>query len=1379
MGDLQRIQPIFAEALEKEGPGRTAYLDRVCGRDTDLRHELDTLLDAHERAQGFLESPLLATDISMDEPSVSEEPGAVIGRYKLLERIGEGGMAVVYMAEQEHPIRRKVALKIIKLGMDTRQVIARFEAERQALAMMDHPNIAKVLDAGATETGRPYFVMELVTGVSITEYCDENKLSTKDRLALFIQVCHAVQHAHQKGIIHRDIKPSNVMVTMHDGTAVPKVIDFGIAKATNQRLTEKTLFTRYAHLIGTPAYMSPEQAELSDLDVDTRTDIYSLGVLLYELLTGTTPFSEEELRKAGYLEMQRIIREEEPTKPSTKLSTLGETLTDIAKRRNCTPDLLRKAVRGDLDWIVMRALEKERVRRYETANGLALDIQRYLEHEPVLARGPSSTYRLHKFLQRHRFQTLATLGTVVVLGGLAIILSMWGRDRLRLAEAEGLRHESILAQAREHVAKADYAAALESVRSILTSRHVGSEAQLLYASVLVEAQQPDEATTMLEGLLDSRAAIAGAAHSLLARILWESPSRDTKNLEKANEYRQKAEDLLPETAEAYFLRAMTALPIREKLDLLDKALRLDPGHYESYRMRAFTHYASRRYDRMQDDALAMIVLRPRDPLGYSLRGMAWQELGHFSEAVAEYDRALALMPSQDPQYVELNGRRCEALLRMGRYERVLAEAQECLKRAPSAPVLLSQVGCALTALGRYEEAGALARSIAASGGGSADRVALRAMKHVFDTLVTGGRWHPPDSKPGGLAFFYLLEAEEMYQGLSAKAGRLITNCFSPCWSPDGTKVAYAQGLPGYSGVAVYDLESQETTLLTAPGKDPSWSPDGRHIAFVRDAPALRLAELTTGRTRGRTQGYKMGEELWVMKADGSAPRRLAVQAHCPSWSFDSKQVYYHPHYNDRVYAISIDDPRAQPVPVCPHCSKFPATSPLGNYVANVDGGAETAAVLRVVDVATQSCIAEWPTPLVSPTAFWSPDENELSLGGLNGIRARTGLWIYDLTQREGVKVLSGHFGGASWSPDRTRLLIHVGKPYWEVWIADLDPNLPTAESLKPVQTLEEHCLESIEVCTRDLEVIPDSFVDQWTRATSALWIGHPQAPVYLQALDVRLGRPPFRRSALNCGAARRILAHPALRERLGDLAWVLARRAVEQQPSHAGELAPLFESAGQHEHAARLRQIAQADTLRGSCRYEKEPDTYTVVGCGTGIGGSTDEFHFVYKRLEGDGSVTARIESIEEVHPGTKAGVMIRASLDPDAAFAAVLATSRGGVSYQTRQITNRDATADDHVARPEQTALRAPIWIRIEREGDQFSAFYSSEGTSWTPMVWSPQRVSMPHSVYIGLAVTSQDSTKTAEARFSHVTTTGDVSYLGYFGESQDIRLQLPAPDQ
>ncbi len=421
-------EEIYHGALEKPRDQRSSYVRAACGDDSELLARVESLLKIREDGNNFLASPLFI-DLPLTSTLPEERPGETIDKYKLLEKIGEGGMAVVYMAEQEKPIRRKVALKIIKLGMDTKQVIARFEAERQALAMMDHPNIAKVLDAGATETGRPYFVMELVKGVSITDYCDANSLNTKERLELFIQVCNAVQHAHQKGIIHRDIKPTNVMVTHQDGKPVPKVIDFGIAKAINQKLTEKTLFTRYAHIIGTPAYMSPEQAELSDLDVDTRTDIYSLGVLLYELLTGTTPFSEEELRKAGYIEMQRVIREQEPTKPSTKLSTLGQTLSDIAKHRSATPDVLTKAVRGDLDWIVMKSLEKDRAQRYETVNALAMEIQRHLRHEPILAGSPGTIYRLRKFVRRNRSRIVTTGAATVLLAGLIFGITAYVQNR--------------------------------------------------------------------------------------------------------------------------------------------------------------------------------------------------------------------------------------------------------------------------------------------------------------------------------------------------------------------------------------------------------------------------------------------------------------------------------------------------------------------------------------------------------------------------------------------------------------------------------------------------------------------------------------------------------------------------------------------------------------------------------------------------------------------------------------------------------------------------------------------------------------------------------------------------------------------------------------
>jgi serine/threonine protein kinase/tetratricopeptide (TPR) repeat protein len=427
-----REREIFNAALELATPvERAAFLDRECGVDAALRVRVEELLKASDAAGGFLGderdparrggagkiSPTGAAVSSHESDAdapIQEGPGARIGRYKLLEKIGEGGFGAVYMAEQEEPVRRRVALKIIKLGMDTRAVVARFEAERQALAMMDHPNIAKVLDGGATASGRPYFVMELVRGVSITAYCDEQRLTMRERIELFMQVCHAVQHAHQKGVIHRDLKPSNILVTMHDDRPVPKVIDFGIAKATEQRLTEKTLFTRFQQFVGTPTYMSPEQTGASGLDVDTRSDIYSLGVLLYELLAGRTPFDQQALLQAGLDEIHRTIREQEPPAPSRRVSSLTrEEQTTAAQRRRLDATRLSSELRGDLDRIVMKCLEKNRARRYETANGLAMDLSRHLNNEPVLARPDSAGYRAAKFVRRHRGPVL--FGTLLVL----------------------------------------------------------------------------------------------------------------------------------------------------------------------------------------------------------------------------------------------------------------------------------------------------------------------------------------------------------------------------------------------------------------------------------------------------------------------------------------------------------------------------------------------------------------------------------------------------------------------------------------------------------------------------------------------------------------------------------------------------------------------------------------------------------------------------------------------------------------------------------------------------------------------------------------------------------------------------------------------------
>jgi WD40 repeat protein/serine/threonine protein kinase len=484
---------IFGKALELEPPARAAYLDEACADDPGLRARIDGLLDAHGQAGAFMRQPATAVAAGLTgayEP-VTEGPGTAIGPYKLLQQIGEGGMGAVYMAEQEQPVRRRVALKLIKPGMDSVQVVARFEAERQALALMDHPNIAKVLDAGTTATGRPYFVMELVKGVPITKFCDQQHLTPKERLELLIPVCQALQHAHQKGVIHRDLKPSNVLIALYDGRPVPKVIDFGVAKALHQRLTDRTMFTEFGQVVGTLEYMSPEQAELNQLDIDTRSDVYSLGVLLYELLTGTTPLDRKRLGKAAFDEVLRLIREEEPPKPSTRLSHSDE-LPSIAANRRTEPKKLGKLVRGELDWIVMRALEKDRSRRYETANGLARDLLRYLADEPVEACPPSARYRLGKFVRKHKKGLAATAAFVALLVAgvvLSTSLAVWATsaereaNRQRIA-AEAAKQEAVDARGtadkqRDEARVAAYVSGIGLIQHALDENNVVRARELL------------------------------------------------------------------------------------------------------------------------------------------------------------------------------------------------------------------------------------------------------------------------------------------------------------------------------------------------------------------------------------------------------------------------------------------------------------------------------------------------------------------------------------------------------------------------------------------------------------------------------------------------------------------------------------------------------------------------------------------------------------------------------------------------------------------------------------------------------------------------------------------------------------------------------------
>ncbi len=1045
--DMTKAEEVFHAACEIPAPQeRAAYLDKACHGDTELRAEVEALLRVQVDAAEFLETPAIESRAILKTPIPTEGPGSTIGRYRLLEKIGEGGMAIVYMAEQQQPLRRMVAMKLIKLGMDSAQVIARFEAERQALALMDHPNIAKVLDAGATDTGRPFFVMELVRGTNITEFCDKNHLSTRRRLQLFVSVCEGVHHAHRKGIIHRDLKPSNILVTLHDGRPVAKIIDFGIAKAVQQRLTEKTLFTNYAQIMGTPEYMSPEQAELSGLDIDTRTDVYSLGVLLYELLVGSPPFSVQYLRGKAYAEIQQIIREEEPTTPSTKISTLGEASTDIARQRDTSPDGLCRQIRSELDWIVMKTLEKDRARRYDSASELAADVNRHLKNEPILAGPPSGWYRLKKLLQRNRtlVRTIVAIA-IPVLVGLVIAGRMHSRIQVITSRADIERQRS-LAQ-RLH-SQGSYQTALEELEPFLRTKIVDAETRLLYAQILFDLGRTEEAEPHLEKLLSGDPQIAGVAHCLLSRI------RTDPALARA--HREQADRLLPATAEICVLRALATSSPDQAMSWLDRALELDTGSYAARDARAMLYYGRDDYANMQQDAEVMVSMRPLDYLGYALRGLARRQRGELARAVSDHNRALELCEIER-QLPLLCDQRQRTYWLMGNTEAALQDARQCVQLASDEPRYRASLSKTLFCLGEYEQA---QREFAQLDWQQHDWLVGMA-QYVSDTVSAGQSleiredaiqswpvlWIPPLD-------LMLPAMAELCETLHSRASRLVRGStgFSS-WSPDGRQLAYPRqepcrwdetalqtvssvGAPKGFGIEIIDIESGHKRVLVTTGEYPAWSPDGRHIAYVQAQDIFRS-----------------DVAIYLVSAKGGESQRL-VSGNSPCWtSHDPTHLYFLSLQDKAVCYVDIQNPMAPREAVIPCPGAQMQVSPDGRYLAYTEYGN-----LVVEELASGKELVRWVVPDLAMCAEvrWSPDSREISLGISHYHFWPSGLWIYNLQRREGRHMLDLLAQSCNWSPDGSRVALDIASPLGEIWLAEIDPNRATWEALALGQTRGEY-----------------------------------------------------------------------------------------------------------------------------------------------------------------------------------------------------------------------------------------------------------------------------------------------------------------------------------
>ncbi|MFC1637041.1 hypothetical protein ACFL5Z_19640, partial [Planctomycetota bacterium] len=846
---------------------------------------------------------------------------------------------------------------------------------------------------------------------------------------------------------------------------------------------------------------------------------------------------------------------QDPATPSTRLSkTSAAESADSAQCRRTDVRTLRRKLHGDLDWIALKALEKDPARRYSTVEAFAEDLRRHLNHQPVSAVPPGLLYQSQKFIRRHRRQVMAVAMVMVVCLAVGIVAVMSVRASRESAHAKALEHSQLLDQAQELFGTRKYREALATVSELLQSPYVGRSAKLLHAQLLLAEQGAGAAVPELERLLGTLDEVAGQAHFLLANIYYEgdpcAPGGTQEYYQRWQQHREQAEHLIANTASYYFLRAKAAYGVKEMLEMLGKALERDKQHYDSLRERAHIYYNQYDYEKMARDAARMIGIRPDNPQGYALSALALRELGRLDEALQDHHEAIQLTPD-DPQLYDA---RRETYTRLGQLGLALQDAQKCVELRPRDLPYRRKLFDTYVALGRYDDAereyahfmsypilrehcpGSPPQNLG-------DIFHMYSIKLLTESLAAGRSWHGPVKPPLTGPYCLLHYLDPFYRSLRAQSKRLVPKGFHPSWSPDGIRLAYSHGLLTASGVAVFDLESGRTELLTTSGRNPEWSPDGRTIAFERNRRIWSPESLAGLSIRTwRPDGWLPtdAKEIWIVNMETHEIQRLCEGA-CPRWGHRSGRLYYTSQQNKTLYSVSLANRDAEPVEVLSDCGPSPVISPDERYIA--DQGVRK---LKIIDVASQEVIATWiapPRPWGELKVSWSPDSNELSIGGGLG---DIGLWIYDLETSDASRVMDGMWMSSCWSPNRSKLALTLFPP--EIWLIELESGVSTVASFDSVRTMEEYCLHSMEGVNQIIAMAPAYMRMHYMRAECALWMGHEKANEYLQQFEQVL--PPY--NAANCASEARwmLAAAQELRNKLLPLALLLARKAVEKEPEN-------------------------------------------------------------------------------------------------------------------------------------------------------------------------------------------------------------------------------------